>query len=33
MLTVRPYELATFPNTEGYDEVVLVEDLPVRSVC
>ena len=33
MLTVHPFELATFPNTEGYDEVVLVEDIPVRSVC
>jgi GTP cyclohydrolase I len=33
MLTVRPFELATFPNTEEYDEVVLVEDIPVRSIC
>ena len=23
----------TFPNDEGYDELVLVEDIPLRSVC
>ncbi|QNN53963.1 GTP cyclohydrolase I [Nocardioides mesophilus] len=33
MLTVRDFELTTFPNTEEYDELVLVEDIPVRSVC
>ena len=33
MLTAEPFELTTFPNTEGYDELVLVEDIPVRSVC
>jgi GTP cyclohydrolase I len=33
MLTPRPFELTTFPNEEGYDEMVLVRDAPVRSVC
>jgi GTP cyclohydrolase I len=33
LLTAEPFELTTFPNTEGYDELVLVEDIPVRSVC
>jgi GTP cyclohydrolase I len=33
MLTPRPFELTTFPNDEGYDELVLVRDAPVRSVC
>lgn len=27
------FELTTFPNEEGYDELVLVSDIPVRSLC
>ena len=27
------YDFTTFPNTEGYDELVLVQDIPVQSVC
>lgn len=27
------FELTTFANTEGYDELVLVSDIPVRSLC
>jgi GTP cyclohydrolase IA len=27
------FELTTFPNDEGYDELVLVQDIPLRSVC
>lgn len=27
------FELTSFPNTEGYDEMVLVQDIPVRSLC
>jgi GTP cyclohydrolase I len=27
------FELTTFPNDEGYDELVLVENIPVQSVC
>lgn len=33
MLTPRPFELTTFPNDEGYDELVVVRDIPVQSVC
>jgi len=33
MLTVGEFDFTTFANTEGYDELVLVEDIPVRSVC
>jgi GTP cyclohydrolase IA len=33
MLTVPSFDLTSFPNTEGYDELVVVEDVPVRSLC
>jgi GTP cyclohydrolase I len=33
MLTVEPFDFTTFPNTERYDELVLVEGIPVRSLC
>jgi GTP cyclohydrolase IA len=33
LLTAEPFDFTTFPNTEGYDELVLVEDIPVRSLC
>jgi GTP cyclohydrolase IA len=33
MLTVGAFDFTTFPNTEGYDELVLVQDIPLRSVC
>ncbi len=33
LLDPGAFELTTFPNTERYDELVLVEDIPVRSVC
>ncbi|HKS48213.1 MAG TPA: GTP cyclohydrolase I FolE [Amycolatopsis sp.] len=29
----RPFDLTTFPNDEGYDELVLARSIPVRSVC
>src|SRR4051812_27956109 len=29
----RPFELTTFANDEEYDELVLVRDIPVQSVC
>jgi len=32
-LDSRPFALTTFPNTEGYDELVLVRDIPVHSLC
>jgi len=27
------FDLTTFPNEEGYDELVLVRDIPVQSLC
>jgi GTP cyclohydrolase I len=29
----RPFEITTFPNDEGYDELVLARRIPFRSVC
>jgi len=29
----EPFRLATFPNDEGYDELVLARDIPFRTVC
>ena len=33
MIAVPAFDFTTFANTEGYDELVLVEDIPVRSLC
>ena len=33
LLTPRPFNLTTFLNDEGYDELVLARAIPVRSVC
>ena len=33
MLTPREFELTTFPNDEGCDELVLAKDIPVQSLC
>jgi GTP cyclohydrolase I len=33
MFSPRPFELTTFPNDEGYDELVLARGIPLRSVC
>jgi GTP cyclohydrolase IA len=33
LFTSRPFELTTFPNDEGYDELVVARSIPVRSVC
>jgi GTP cyclohydrolase I len=33
MLTPRDFDLTTFANEDGYDELVLVRDIPVASVC
>lgn len=33
MFTPRPFDLTTFPNEEGYDELVLARRIPLRSVC
>jgi GTP cyclohydrolase IA len=33
LLTPQPFRPTTFPNDEGYDELVLARSIPVRSVC
>jgi GTP cyclohydrolase IA len=33
MLTVPAFDFTTFPNTDEYDGLVLVEGIPVRSLC
>jgi GTP cyclohydrolase I len=33
MLTPRTFDLTTFPNEEGYDELVLARSIPVQSLC
>ena len=33
LLTARDFQLTTFDNDEGYDELVLARAIPIRSVC
>ena len=33
LFSPRAFDLTTFPNDEGYDELVLARAIPVRSVC
>ena len=33
LLHAEPFDFTTFPNTEEYDELVLVQDIPVTSLC
>jgi GTP cyclohydrolase I len=33
MLTSRPFSPTTFPNDEGYNELVLARDIPFHSLC
>jgi GTP cyclohydrolase IA len=33
MLTPRDFEMTTFGNDEGYDQLVVVKAIPVQSVC
>ncbi|MFC5997059.1 GTP cyclohydrolase I FolE [Pseudonocardia hispaniensis] len=33
LLTPRQFDLTTFPNDEGYDELVVATHLPVQSLC
>jgi GTP cyclohydrolase I len=33
LFTARPFSATTFPNEEGYDELVLARSIPLRSVC
>jgi GTP cyclohydrolase I len=33
LLTPRDFAMTTFPNEEGYEELVLVRDIPFHSLC
>jgi GTP cyclohydrolase I len=33
LLSPRPFNLTTFPNDEGYDELVIARDIPFHSLC
>ena len=33
LLTPEPFDLTTFPNDEGYDELVMAHDIPFSSLC
>jgi GTP cyclohydrolase I len=33
LLTPEPFDLTTFANDEGYDELVLARDIPFHSLC
>jgi GTP cyclohydrolase IA len=33
LLTPAPFNPTTFPNDEGYDELVVVRDIPFQSLC
>ncbi len=33
LLTPMPFNATTFPNDEGYDEMVIVRDIPFQSLC
>jgi GTP cyclohydrolase I len=33
LITPRPFQLTTFPNDGGYDELIVARSIPVRSLC
>ncbi|MEA2477998.1 MAG: cyclohydrolase [Actinomycetota bacterium] len=33
LLTNRPFNATTFPNTDGYDELVIAKNIPFSSLC
>ncbi|HEX5016728.1 MAG TPA: GTP cyclohydrolase I FolE [Actinomycetes bacterium] len=33
LLQAQPFTLSTFPNDEGYDEMVVARDIPFHSLC
>lgn len=33
LLTPRDFDLTTFPNDEGYEQLVIEREIPVRSLC
>ena len=33
MFSPRPFDLTTFPNDAGYDELIIARSIPLHSVC
>src|SRR6185312_12212683 len=33
LLTPRPFQATTFPNDDGYDELIVVRSIPFHSLC
>jgi GTP cyclohydrolase IA len=33
MLSPQPFDLTTFPNDEAYDELIVIRDIPLHSLC
>lgn len=33
LMTPRPFQMTTFPNDGGYDELILARSIPLRSLC
>ena len=33
LMSPRPFQLTTFPNDGGYDELIVARSIPVRSLC
>jgi GTP cyclohydrolase I len=33
LLTLQPFNATTFPNDEGYDELIIVRAIPFHSLC
>src|SRR4051812_40601257 len=33
LLSRKPFSATTFPNDEGYDELVIVQGIPFQSLC
>jgi GTP cyclohydrolase I len=33
LFDAQPFRMTTFPNDEGYDELVLAKSIPVQSLC
>jgi len=33
LMSPRPFEMTTFPNDGGYDELIVARSIPVRSLC
>ena len=33
LMRPRPFQLTTFPDDGGYDELILARSIPLRSLC